>query len=517
MLPHRRYFSFSTFVCLLLSSLAGLFFFASTPVAYAGSSDVDIGPTPNDKICVVGTLISHDEQPLADGWSVVATPRNDQGELDSTRAISAVSNANGDFRFDERPDDPGRGIFVGDWQFQVDLAQKDGQEWEAVTPNQFDLALDYGAKDCTRIRFKLRRIFKVTVIKVNEEYVGQGGWHMRAEPGPGNNFADPQELVTDDTGTVIFKLSPGRWIFTEAPPPGLSYVPILPPSGLQDVDVRSATTLYFKNRIRYPGCIDVFKQDVTPNNTQRPLPGWEIKVLRTDGSIAASGLTDLEGKVRFVGLQPGPYNVVEEKRTEWKPITPTSFAVVVHGGDQCETVTFFNVQSPPQFCIEGLKIDTNGKIGIPGWKIWAEPLDNGGFQPTPVMTNGAGEYKFVFPDDDYRIPGARYKICEEQKDGWLPHTSTCYIVQLPKEPGECVRVPTFENQQKGHVVDDHKPDHGKPDRSVCQSIHTVKRGESLYGIGKHYNVPAKVMIDANPWVRNQWNMYLYVGQQLCIP
>jgi hypothetical protein len=500
----------------LLVVFVGLLFVTSVTAVQAQDAD-KVGPIPNDKVCVEGSVIDHAEKLLTDGWIIGATPRNEQGELNPTRAVSEVSDANGNFRFDEWPGDPNRGIFVGDWQFQIDLNQKDGQDWEPVTPDRFDLSLDFGEDECVKIRFKLRRLVKITVIKVNEEYEKQAGWRIHAEPGPGNIFAAPQELVTDDTGTVVFRLSPGRWIFTESAPAGASYTPVLPVNGTQEVDVQTAATLYFKNRIRFKGCIDVFKHDVLPDNTQLPLPGWLIQVVRTNGAVAASGLTGLDGKVSFDGLAPGPYQVIEENRLGWKPLTPTTFTVNVVGGGHCEVVTFFNAQDEPQFCIEGVKIDSNGKIGIPGWKIWAEALDAGSYLPTPVLTDGEGEYSFVFPEDDYRVPGARYKICEEQKAGWQPHTPICYVVQLPQEPGECVKVPVFENQQKGHDVEEPEADHPKSDDRDCEKTHVVKHGEGLYSIGRQYGVSPQAMLSANPWVRNQKYMYVYVGQQICIP
>lgn len=495
----------------------GLLLVASAATAHAQDDEHKLAPVPNDKVCVEGTVISHDEKPLTDGWVIGATPRNAQGELNPTRAVSEISDSNGYFRFDEWPEDPNRGIFVGDWQFEIDLGQKEGQTWEAVTPERFDLSLDFGEKECIKIRFKLRHLIKVTVIKVNEDYEKQPGWRFHAEPGPGNIFAASQELVTDDSGTVVFLLSPGRWIFTETPPPGVSYTPVLPVNGTQDVDIQDAVTLYFKNRIRYKGCLEVFKYDVLPDNTQMALPGWLIQVVRANGSLAASGLTGLDGRVFFEDLPPGPYQVVEEDRLGWKPLTPTTFTVNIVGGGQCEVVTFFNAQDEPQFCIEGIKIDSNGKIGIPGWKIWAEALDPGSYQPTPVLTDGEGEYNFVFPEDDYRVPGARYKICEEQRDGWQPHTATCYTVQLPQEPGECVKVPVFENQQKGHDVKQPEAEQPEHEDADCEKTHTVKYGEGLYSIGRQYGVSPKEMLEANPWVRNQKHMYVYVGQQVCIP
>ena len=90
-------------------------------------------------------------------------------------------------------------------------------------------------------------------------------------------------------------------------------------------------------------------------------------------------------------------------------------------------------------------------------------------------------------------------------------------MQLPQEAGECVKVPVFENQQKGHDVEEPKADHPEHDDADCEKTHTVKYGEGLYSIGKSYGVSPKEMLKANPWVRNQKHMYVYVGQQVCIP
>ncbi len=90
-------------------------------------------------------------------------------------------------------------------------------------------------------------------------------------------------------------------------------------------------------------------------------------------------------------------------------------------------------------------------------------------------------------------------------------------MQLPQEVGECVKVPVFENQQKGHDVEKPEAEHHDDDDGKCEKTHTVKPGEALYSIGRQYGVPAKEMLAANPWVRNQKHMYVYVGQQICIP
>ena len=62
-------------------------------------------------------------------------------------------------------------------------------------------------------------------------------------------------------------------------------------------------------------------------------------------------------------------------------------------------------------------------------------------RPDDVFTDGLGKYRFDFPDNDYRIPGSAFEVCEDDDvDGWLPHTPTCQIVKLPMMPGACVRL-----------------------------------------------------------------------------
>ena len=113
-------------------------------------------------------------------------------------------------------------------------------------------------------------------------------------------------------------------------------------------------------------------------------------------------------------------------------------------------IVFYNQQDNNGYCIEGRKIDANGGYGIPDWKIKIKPLADGGYDPDDVFTDGLGKFRFDFPKNDYRIPGAKYEICEDDVDGWLPHTATCQTVQLPEWPGACVQMDDFVNQQVGH-------------------------------------------------------------------
>lgn len=493
----------SMYMVLFALPFLSLFFFpldSLSASSKAAGSDGTIAQA-NQTICVEGLVIDHTETPLGDGRIVTASLEGN--------ALTAAVDGNGKFRFQD-------GLVPGNWTFAIDLQVPD-QEWQPVTPDTFEVPLDYGHAGCFQIRFKLRRLITVIVIKIDDNHNRLDGWRIHAEPhSPWNTAVD---VTTTNGGEAIFKIPPGLWTFTEYAPNNVQATPILPETGKQELNVTAPGphTIRFKNRVTEDGCIDVLKRDLPPegsSDTPFPLPGWEIEVHRLDGSLAASGKTDSSGRIRFSNLPYGPYTVTEQSRPGWEPATTDTVSVQLTSTDDgCVSVIFENKQVPPQYCFEGRKIDTNGKVGLPGWRITAEPLEAGDEKPDAQTTNGLGMYRFTFPLEDYRVPGSSYRICEVAQDGWLPHSPTCYNVRLPKTPGACVQVPDFENQQRGHG----RTTPSNPPTSGCSSTHTVRRGESLFGIGKQYGVSAQEMINANPWVRNQKKMYVYAGQQLCIP
>lgn len=489
----------------LASLLAFLLLLPVANVYAAGSANGSTVTPTNSDICVEGTVIDHQEEPLDDGRIVTAT------SPDGT-AIAAVVDEDGEFSFEE-------GLYPGLWTFTIDVV-KEGEEWEAVTPASFNITLDYSQSDCYQIRFKLRRVVTVVVIKIDENHNRLVDWEIKADPAADNVFAVTQEATTDANGEAVFRLSEGNWIFTEYPPEDVNYIAVVPTNGRQTLEVEAPGpyTIRFKNRLNINGCIDVLKQDVPPvgsNDTPFPLQGWKINLLKADGSLVTSGVTDALGTISFEDLPYGPYTVVEEERVGWESATVTSYDVELSPDiSDCVQVVFDNQQAEPQYCIEGRKIDTNGKIGLPGWTITAEPLDKGDEDPDDVVTDGLGMYEFTFSGNDYRVPGSRYKICEDYEDieGWVPHGATCYTVTLPQQPGACAVVPNFENQQVGHGETV-----STPSSSGCSTTHIVKKGDTLYGIGYKYGVSSKAILSANPWVHNQPHMYVYVGQQVCIP
>lgn len=484
--------------------------------AYAAGSVQGSGVTPTGSdICVEGTVIDHVEEPLDDGRIVTASYNG--------VSIAAAVDEDGEFEFDS-------GLTPGRWNFTIDVV-KDGEEWEPVTPASFDVELEYGQDDCYQIRFKLRRLITVVVIKIDEDHNRLADWRIQAKPGPGNRFAISYEEETNGNGEATFRLTEGKWIFSELPPEDdddLDYEPVVPQWGTQELNVEEPGpyTIRFKNRLNVDGCIRVLKQDVPPDGSGDvpfPLQGWRIELERADGSTYRTGYTGADGKIKFDNLPFGPYTVIEETRVGWSAHTASSFDVYVSPDDSnCVNVVFDNAQAEPEYCIEGRKIDANGHIGLPGWIITAEPLEDGDIEPDDIVTDGLGMYKFTFPGNDYRVPGSRYEICEdlEDVDGWVSRSPTCYVVTIPYEAGSCAEVPDFVNAQVGHTGSYYS--HSSSKRSShylgsCSEIYKVKRGDSLYGIGSRYGVSSGDMLRANSWVRNNRNLAIYVGQEICIP
>jgi hypothetical protein len=507
----------------------------AAPVEAAAPSPVQ----PYGQICVDGSVINFDETLLPDQlddaetpWTITAVALGPDGQPGT--ATQKQTDEDGYFYFD--PED-----FAGPGLVEFSIAIPDGSGWEPITPDRFTIDLKYQEK-CQVIRFKLRRPVQVDVLKINDNHEPLEGWIIKAAPVYGNWFASTVITETAENGVATFYLTEGKWTFTEQAPKGTTYTAVMPSSGKQELNVKwnggEPLQIRFKNRVALHGCVDAYKYDAPPTANEANatfgygLPGWKMTLKRLDGSTVATLATDANGKATFKNLPFGTYILQEESRVGWAADPTaggTSRYVTVSAdqgsdADQCVAVEFYNVQNA-EFCIEGRKVDTNGLVGLPGWLITITPNAKGGFPNSAVegyskievTTDGTGTYRYVFPKDDYRIPGAAYKVCEEERDGWLPHTPLCQTVYLPKTPGACVKAWDFENQQVGHwesVV------YGKPASSSgsgCAYTHTVQPGESLYGIGAAYGVSASAMLSANPWVYSRPHYYVYPGDSVCIP
>jgi hypothetical protein len=506
---------------------------------------------PYGKICVEGSVINFDETLLP-----TTEPGEEYSELiawaitakQSGTAIQRYTDEDGYFEFEAIDEETGNPNFQpGVVEFEIAIPPDSG--WEPITDNLFTVELKYSDK-CTVIRFKLKRPVPVEVLKIDDNHNPLEDWSIKAEPVYGNWFASTIITETWENGIAYFRLTEGEWTFTEQAPNGTSYTAVVPSSGEQELDVDwndyadnnfKPIQIRFKNRLATHGCMDVYKMDMPPTGDPYGLPGWKMTVKRMDGSTVSTLYTDATGMASFKNLPFGTYIVEEEARSGWtadpsKGGTKRYVTVSDDQGedaDQCVEVDFYNYQSFG-YCIEGRKVDTNGLVGLPDWEITAEPVATGGY-PDPAVdqevpdaiedgqlitwTDGLGSYRFDFPKNDYRIPGAAYTICEEERDGWLPHTSLCQTVYLPKTPGACVKAWDFENQQVGHwesVV--YGPStSSSSSSSSCSYTHTVQPGESLYGIGADYGVSASAMLAANPWVYSRPHYYVYPGDTVCIP
>ncbi len=147
----------------------------------------------------------------------------------------------------------------------------------------------------------------------------------------------------------------------------------------------------------------MLKTDLAPEesefNANFPLAGWEISILRADGSEQTFGYTDATGMVKFEGLPFGPYTIKEETRVGWDLVTELVLDEIYVNYDQAQTssvevsltdsdcvlVKFVNEQADAHYFIEGRKLDVNGHYGIPGWKIEAKALDKGGGGSRPSL------------------------------------------------------------------------------------------------------------------------------------
>jgi hypothetical protein len=531
-------------------------------------------PTPAGDICVNGFVIDWQEEPLEEGWYVEATPLDASGNPVGDAVTAEPSDDDdekGQFEF-ENDDLLVNGNKVTSWQFAIIYDDLIG-DWRPVTSDVIRVDFDYGADGCARIRFKLKEVVAVGVLKIDAEHNGLEDWKIIATPAKDNLFAIEQDVTTDASGQgeELLYLTPGKWVFTEESPEdvGHDFAPVIPMNGQQTLLLESAEdranddnpdndynpdfadyVVRFKNDLKLKGCVEVYKFDVPPGEgssddpTQSPfgLAGWEITVLRADGSEEAFGYTDASGRVKFEHLAFGPYTIKEESRSGWEAVGPDAYDVHLSTEDDgCAVVIFDNIQAEPVFVIEGYKLDANEHYGLPGWEIKADPLSKNGYEPDNVFTDGTGYYRFELPANDYRVPGAKYEVCEDDDvDGWLPHTSTCFTVTLPKHPGT-VKVPDFVNQQVGHS-ESQKPSGswsgggmsgGSMGPSMgggmmggnmgggmdmkCSKVHMVEKGEGLYEIGAMYMKPAGAMLAANSWIQDRTNHYLYPGDKVCIP
>ena len=154
--------------------------------------------TAIDVFCVTGSVIDHAEKPSG-GWTITAVMYNPAtGLLDPATAVDTETiNVDNDpagplgsFRFD--------GLQAGVWNFSIGTQAG----WSPVTSASFDVPLAYGRTDCATIRFKMRQVVIVEVLKIDAYHNPLAGFIIHAKPAAGNFFASATPSVRSSTAMM---------------------------------------------------------------------------------------------------------------------------------------------------------------------------------------------------------------------------------------------------------------------------------------------------------------------------
>jgi hypothetical protein len=212
--------------------------------------------TVSGEFCIEGIVIDWEEQPMGGLYVYLDGPVSQEtqsaGEEDDDFADDNDDLDEGEFKF---PVEDGDDLEPGTYVLSIELPQFGN--WEGVTDTEFEVTLDANQDDCAQVRFKLRQLVEVNVLKINEDHEGLEDWVIEARPGPGNFFAEVQEETTDVDGYAYFELTPGNWIFVESAPMPENgemkamFTPVAPPQGKMELDVQPGEpyTIRFKNRM----------------------------------------------------------------------------------------------------------------------------------------------------------------------------------------------------------------------------------------------------------------------------
>ena len=548
-------------VTLMVALIAALTMLVTmTGVSFAGESK----PT-RSTVCVDGYVINHREQPV-DGTQfdpqlkvyAFGVPASfdeaslpdlvaDIQSIDTLEALAA--QATGDLTGESFVVKRAPVASKGYWEFSklpadfyYAFAMQLPMDWDGIVPEapRNGIAWTGWAKlnessDCYDVLFKIRRLFDVTVIKWEELMDGTvqpgEGWTINALP-QGDPWAIKQSGTTDNHGTVVLTMTPGKWLIKETIQSG--WTPVTPPQvylTLNQYAPPGATDpVVFKNR--QPPCyatITVEKNGLGTNANGGtewlgPLAGWKITLSRPDGKIyPVTMTTDGSGKVTFKNLIPGVYSVKEAVQAGWKPLSDNPQTVVIR---DCENarVLFENLEVAGKLQISGTKYFRawvppyqGVTVGLSGWEITATLKGTDPAIFVTTHTDALGNYKFSEATLDaagMAIPGATITVCEEQRDHWIAVTPTCVDVMFPYP------VPATYTGAKVNFTNVQDPP--LPGASVssagsssanCAVSYTVKRGDNLSSIAAANGTTVAAMTQLNGLANP--NM-IRAGQTLCV-
>jgi uncharacterized surface anchored protein len=424
--------------------------------------------------CITGFKVDDQHKGLP-GWKITAKPAGG-----TTPVFTAVTEKDGSFTFKD--------LTLGTWTLSEELQKW----WTAITPASFNVTLTQAGDKCVEVRFKNRAPdLCAEGYKVDEKGMGLAGWTVKAYSEI--NPAVQMTTTTDANGYYRFVgLTLGKWNFEVQHQTGWTAIG----SDKVKIDITGGgcTKIPTFHNQSPRGCVEGYKRD----DLQVGLPGWNISLQPVGGGLYQHRDTDGTGYFRFDGLPMGKYQVWEELQSGWAPLTPTKYVVEVVPTDDkiCSRVEFVNKQTPRDICIDGNKLDWNGKVGLPGFTVTAKNVKTGA--KLEATTDGLGYFRF-----GNLAPGS-YEVSVTEKDGWAPVGATKQVVAVDWPPAQKCKSVTFYNRQKTDPVNP----------SGCRFTHVVQSCQTLSGLAVWYGVPLSQLMAANGITNPN---KIYVGQKLCIP
>lgn len=380
--------------------------------------------------CIEGNIIDHYHQAVGAGWKVTAV-RAEDNETHTARA-----NAQGHFAFS--------GLGGGQWTITIEVPEG----WQDITPRSFTVTLSGMGAVCAKVRYKGLRPACLDVVKLDAhgnlglpDKVGIPGWQITI-----SNGAITHQCSTDGLGHCRFmNLPPDIWVVEEERKIG--WMPSLGYPPKQTITLESPRAsgtceeVTFVNEQVHDGCIDVCKTDASGH----PLSGWQIRVIRNDGTQPSEArTTEASGCVRFMDLPLGEWTIQEKVEDWWRAIGDATQTVTLTEPGICRNVNFTN---EPLGCIDGYKINHLDQ-GLSGWVIKAHNAETN--EEFTTVTDQDGYFKFQ------GLPMGQWIVSEKAQPGWEAVTPAEFRVPLT-EPFTCVHV-RFKNRTQYACVDVFKKD-----------------------------------------------------------